>query len=49
MDVKELRKYIDAVEKNEDLILETERWIWIHPEVGYKEWKCSAYLKEKYA
>jgi hypothetical protein len=40
--------YIEAVEKQKDLILGTECWLWAHPEIGYKEWKCSAYLKEQY-
>lgn len=43
-----LEKYIEAVEKNKALIQETERWLWEHPEIGYKEWKGSEYLKEKY-
>ena len=33
---------LEAVEKNRRLILDTERYIWKHPETGYKEWKTSA-------
>ena len=37
-----------AVEKHRALILEAERYIWQHPETGYKEHKTSAYLAEKF-
>lgn len=33
-----------AVEKNKQLILDTERYIWQHPETGYKEYQTSAYM-----
>lgn len=35
-----------AVEKHRQLILDTERWIWKHPETGYKEFKTSAHVAE---
>ncbi len=35
-----------AVEKHEQLILEAERYIWKHPETGYKEFETSAYMAE---
>ncbi len=35
-----------AVEKNKQLILETERYVWKHAETGYKEFKTSAYIAE---
>ena len=42
-------KNIDrAVEKYRDLILEAERYIWDNPETGYKEFKTSAYMEEKF-
>ena len=42
-------KNIDrAVEKYRDLILEAERYIWDNPETGYKEYKTSAYMEEKF-
>lgn len=38
----------NAVEKYRDLILEAERYIWAHPETGYKETETSKYLSEKF-
>ena len=43
-----MQKIFDAVEKNKSLILEAERYIWQNPETGYKEFKTTAYLAEKY-
>ena len=37
-----------AVEKHRKLILDAERYIWQHPETGYKEFKTSAYLAEQF-
>ena len=37
-----------AVEKHRQLILDAERYIWKNPETGYKEFKTSQYLAEKY-
>ncbi len=37
-----------AVEKHQKLILDAERYIWAHPETGYKEFKTSDYMKEKF-
>lgn len=37
-----------AVEKHRQLILDAERYIWQHPETGYKEFKTSAYMAEKF-
>lgn len=36
----------DAVEKNQKLILDAERYIWQHPETGYKEFETSAYMEK---
>ena len=41
-------KIIRAVEKHRDLILEAERYIWAHPETGYREVETSKYLEEKF-
>lgn len=41
-------KIIAAVEKHRDLILEAERYIWAHPETGYREAETSKYLEEKF-
>lgn len=38
----------DAVENCKDMILEAERYIWEHPEVGYREWNTHAYMKEHF-
>ena len=35
-----------AVEKYKQLILDTERFIWQHPETGYKEFETSAYMED---
>lgn len=37
-----------AVEKHADLIEQAARHIWKHPEPGYREWKTSAYLEERF-
>ena len=37
-----------AVDKNEQLILDAERYIWNNPETGYKEFKTNAYMAEKF-
>ncbi len=43
-----MEKVFDAVEKHRELILEAERFIWKHPETGYKEFETSKYLAEKF-
>ena len=43
-----IQKIINAVEKHRELILEAERYIWKNPETGYKEFKTSAYMEEKF-
>ena len=35
-----------AVEKHRQLILDTERFIWQHPETGYKEFETTTYMKD---
>lgn len=37
-----------AVDKYRNMILEAERYIWAHPETGYKEFETSRYLAEKF-
>ena len=37
-----------AVEKYRQLILDAERYIWAHPETGYKEFKTSEYLAKQF-
>lgn len=43
-----LERMVSYVEKHRKLILDTERHIWKHPEVGYKEWGTTAYLAEQF-
>ncbi|MBR5011111.1 MAG: amidohydrolase [Clostridia bacterium] len=38
----------NAVENCKDTILEAERYIWEHPEVGYREWNTHRYMKEHF-
>jgi len=37
-----------AVDKYRQLILDAERYIWAHPETGYKEFETSKYLAEQF-
>ena len=41
-----MEKIKNAVEKNKQLILDAERWLWAHPETGYKEWESSKYISD---
>lgn len=34
----------ECVEKHKDTILETERYIWNHPESGFREWNTTKYM-----
>ena len=43
-----VEKISAAVEKHRQLILDAERYIWKNPETGYKEFKTSKYLAEKF-
>lgn len=43
-----LERITEAVEKHRQLILDAERFIWQHPETGYKEFETTKYLEEKY-
>lgn len=42
------RKIIANAEKNKQMVLEAERFIWRHPETGFNEWETSRYLTEKF-
>lgn len=37
-----------AVEKYKEMILDAERFIWQHPETGYKEFETSAYMADAF-
>ena len=43
-----VEKISAAVEKHRQLILDAERYIWKNPETGYKEFKTSRYLAERF-
>ena len=43
-----MKDLIKAVDKNRQLILDAERYIWKNPETGYKEYKTTAYLAGKF-
>ena len=43
-----MEKMLQAVEKYRTLILDAERYIWQNPETGYKEYKTSTYMEEKF-
>ena len=43
-----MEKILQAVDKNRELILDAERYIWQNPETGYKEYKTSAYMEQKF-
>lgn len=43
-----MKNLLNAVEKYRDLILETEKYIWEHPETGYREYKTSKFMEEKF-
>lgn len=42
------QKLTALVEKHRRLMLDTERYIWEHPEIGYKEWNTTEYLTKKF-
>ena len=43
-----MEKFINAVEKNRELILNALDYIWKNPETGYKEVKTSKYLEDEF-
>lgn len=43
-----MQKLSNAVDKYRDLILEAERFIWKHPETGFKEYETSKYMEETF-
>ena len=43
-----MKDIVNAVEQYRDLILSAERWIWAHPETGYREVETSAYMAEQF-
>ena len=43
--MKNLLRFVD---KYQDMILEAERYIWQHPETGYREVNTSKYMEDKF-
>lgn len=42
------KRFVDAVDKHRELILKAERYIWQHPETGYREVETSKYMEEAF-
>ncbi len=43
-----MESIINAVKKHRRLILDAERFIWAHPETGYKEYETSKYMENAF-
>ena len=43
-----MQAIIDAVEKNRELMLEAQDYIWKNPETGYREVKTSKFMEEQF-
>ncbi len=43
-----MQKLLSGVDKHHELILKAERYIWNHPETGYKEFETSAYMEDAF-
>ena len=43
-----MKNLINAVDKHKQMILDAERYIWSNPETGYKEFKTSKYMEDKF-
>ena len=44
----EMEKIVNAVEKYRELILDAEKFIWAHPETGYREVETSKYMEDAF-
>lgn len=42
------KRLLDLTEQKKELIKDTAQAIWKQPEIGYKEWRTSAYLEEQF-
>lgn len=45
---REYQIFMDAIIKQSSLMNDALDYIWKNPELGYKEWKTSAYLEDKF-
>ena len=43
-----MKELLDYIDKYQNMILEAERYIWAHPETGYREVNTSAYMAKKF-
>ena len=43
-----MQKLINAVEKYRELILQTEKFVWEHPETGFREKETSKFMEDKF-
>ena len=43
-----MEKIFNAIDKHRQLILDAERYIWKNPETGYKEFKTSKYMEDRF-
>ena len=43
-----IKRFLESVEKHRELILQAEKFIWKHPETGYKEIETSKYMEEAF-
>lgn len=48
MNILDVKRITEAVERHRQRILDTERYIWANPETGYKEIKTSAYMEKAF-
>lgn len=39
---------VKNVDRHREMIMNAERYLWMHPETGYKEWQAHAYLSEAF-
>lgn len=43
-----IQKLIAAVDKHKDMIYDAGEFMWNNPETGFREWKATKYLEERY-
>lgn len=39
----------ENINRNRQMILDAERWLWKHPQTGFTEWEANEYLSEKFS
>ena len=43
-----MKKYVEVVEKFRELMFSAEKYLWAHPETGYREYNTSKYMEEQF-